>query len=464
MLPGVGTDIVAPIRELLLRAPSGEDYFPQGGVIDGSKSRDPDNPTRVDILRAGLAMGKITATNKWAPSILGVTSAALTSVATNIVFGNAAQGTEIVRRIGATGTFKITGPATASGTVRTLTATFSSIGAGTGQDEVQTVAWSAAPTAGTFTLTLTKYDGTIVTTAAIAYSATVSTTVANAIIAVLGTSAVSCTASASTTADNGFYITFSGTNYTKVNQDPVVVNLDGITAPAGVYATVTETTKGVPAAGTGTITALGVNEVQLVTMNIASTAGNIALRYTDPTTGGDRNVSAAAWSATDATYLSNIQTQLDLATGVANGIVVTATPAVDTDLQLVFTFSGTGFAGLPHNLIQVTTLPTSSTQATVTRVTAGVDGRFVKGSLIQPTDGSETIRTLFGDKYGKSTLNALLQSVDVQFPDILTTAVVRTAVMINYPADASLKTWVKNALRTYGGHWLFDDDFFGASV
>ena len=73
-LPGLGTELVAPKREVLIATPSSENFFPLGFVIDGSKSRDPDNPVRVDILRAGLLMGRIGGTNKYAPSVLACTN------------------------------------------------------------------------------------------------------------------------------------------------------------------------------------------------------------------------------------------------------------------------------------------------------------------------------------------------------------------------------------------------------
>ena len=243
-MPGVGTEIVAAIRELLMREANDRDFFPVGSSIDGSNSADPDNPTgRTDVIRDGMPMGKITATNKYAPSIIGQVATAYNG-STTLTLMSTAEVAEIVRRIGATGTFKLTGPASAAGTVRTLTVAYSATGSGSGQNEVQTVAWSSAPTAGTFKLSFTRYDGVVVTTAAIAYGATCSTTVAAAINAVLGTSAVSCTASGSTTADNGFYVTFSGTNYTKVAQPALTVDQTGITAwtSTSAAATVTRTT------------------------------------------------------------------------------------------------------------------------------------------------------------------------------------------------------------------------------
>jgi hypothetical protein len=212
---------------------------------------------------------------------------------------------------------------------------------------------------------------------------------------------------------------------------------------------------------------LGANEVQRVTFAIASTGGNVALEFTDPTTGGQVITGPAAWSATDATYLAAINAVLDLATGVSGGIVATAASATDTDLGFVLTFSGTGYAGKAHDLVKVITLPTSSTSSTVTRTTTGVNGAFVAGSLIQPTDGSESIVTLLrtGTKTGVSVFNALLSRIDVQYPQLLISGAVRSSYIIGYAGnDASTKAYIKAALRSNGGKWTFDDDYLGVAV
>ena len=466
-LPGVGAELVAQERLVLMQPAQDTDLFPIGGAIDGSNSRDADNPTgRVDIIRDGMPMGRITATNKWAPSIIGQLGKALASTDTNLVLQATAEATELTRRVITVGvgtTFKITGPPSAAGTVRTLTATISSVGAGTGQNAVQTVAWSSVPTAGTFAMTFRKYDGTYVTTAAIAFD---STTVATSINAVLGSSAVTVTYT-STYAYAGFYITYSGTNYTITPQEACTIDNSGLTFTTTVGQTITQTTIGVPAAGTVTLSsALGVNEVQTIAFNIASTGGNVVLEV-DKTDGSRIRTTTAAWNATDATYISAIQTVLDTATGVANGIVVSAVTAQDMDLGFKLTYSGTGYAAKSWNLATVTTLPTSSTAWGVTRTTTGYSGAFVVGSLIQPTDGSESIRTLLitGQRTGVSVFNALLQSIDVHYPVILHSGVVRTSYILGYAGnDASTKSYIKAQLRTYGGRYIFDDDFLGTSV
>lgn len=99
--------------------------FRAGGLyIDGVYSRDPGNTGDLDVLRPGLLMGKRTANNFYAPSILGVANGAILAGAVTITV-SAAVVTELVRRIGASGTFKLTGPSVANGSVVTETITYS---------------------------------------------------------------------------------------------------------------------------------------------------------------------------------------------------------------------------------------------------------------------------------------------------------------------------------------------------
>jgi hypothetical protein len=100
-----------------------ETFLAQGKWIDGALSRDPGNGD-VTVLRIGLLMGKVTSSSMYAPAILGVTTGAVAAGATTISAA-AAVVTELVRRVGASGTFKLTGPASANGTVVTETVTYS---------------------------------------------------------------------------------------------------------------------------------------------------------------------------------------------------------------------------------------------------------------------------------------------------------------------------------------------------
>lgn len=107
-------------------------FFPSLKSLDGSKSRDTGNSDNVALLRGGLPLGKITSGGKYAPAVLGVSGVLHdTSVVTTVMTLPAAVVTEISRRIGASGTFKIIGPPTAAGTVATETVTYSAIASAT---------------------------------------------------------------------------------------------------------------------------------------------------------------------------------------------------------------------------------------------------------------------------------------------------------------------------------------------
>ena len=98
--------------------------LPQGKIIHGATSRDPSNTPDVGTLRPGLLMGKRTADSFYSPSILGVANGAVAAAASSITVA-AAVVTELVRRVGSSGTFKLTGPPTAAGVVQTETVTYS---------------------------------------------------------------------------------------------------------------------------------------------------------------------------------------------------------------------------------------------------------------------------------------------------------------------------------------------------
>jgi hypothetical protein len=129
-LPGVGTAVTAIPREILAGNAQLAQYIPGLHVIDGTHSRDALNSTNPDVLRAGLLLGK-TSGGKYAPSILGVTTAAAAASATGLTVSTA-TAVELVRRIGATGSFKLVGPPNTGGTVATQTVTYSGVNTSSG--------------------------------------------------------------------------------------------------------------------------------------------------------------------------------------------------------------------------------------------------------------------------------------------------------------------------------------------
>ena len=466
-LPGIGSELVAAVRELLCMEPQAWDMLPFAAIIDGTLTRDPDNPTtsRTDVLRDGLPMGQVTATLKYTNSIIGVLSAAVANGATALTCLTVAEAAEITRRIGASGTFYVTGPATAGGTVRSVLATFSAVGSGSAVNCVQTITWNSQPTAGTFTLTLLKKDGlTYVTTTAIAFGATLAT-VQSALDTALGV-ANGCVVTGTTYAYQTMILTFSGTGYAALPQVLVSIDDSSLTYTTTTGFVVTMTTVGVPVAGTVTISAMSVNEVQTVAFAGITTgillAGTFALGILDKNGVWQKFLLAYNTAASDA------QTTINTVLGDTS-VVIAATQSTTLAGGFTSTFSGTGYAALPQSLVVIDPAATAmvsgavSPSISVTRTTAGVDGRFVAGSWIQPTDGSQAIKTLYKSpsKTGVSDINALLQSIDVIYPEVLIRGFIRTAYIVNYPADGStFNAYLKSQLRANsGGFWQFDDDY-----
>ena len=129
-VPGLRTSRTYTPRHVLASR-DGVRYLPAGKIIDGSKARDPLNTGDLSTLRPGMLIGKITSGGKYAPSIIGKTTAAYVDNDTTITVG-AATAVELVRRIGATGTFKLVGPPTAAGTVAATSVTYTAVDTSTG--------------------------------------------------------------------------------------------------------------------------------------------------------------------------------------------------------------------------------------------------------------------------------------------------------------------------------------------
>jgi hypothetical protein len=225
------------------------------------------------------------------------------------------------------------------------------------------------------------------------------------------------------------------------------VVLTGPPAAAGVVRQRTATYSAVDTTtGVVTITALGTNLVQQIDLNVASTAGNLKLNVqkTDGTFVTTANI---AWSATDATYLASINSALDTATGVVGGIVASAIPATDTDLGFRLTYSGTGYAGLAWEMAEVALFPTSSTAAYYTVATAPVDGRFIAGALIGQADGTQIPMTLIPDSSGEAIP---ANGEDIPFSRVPVAMNVNDSQLIPWPADTSLRQWIRDQLRAKG--------------
>lgn len=234
-------------------------------------------------------------------------------------------------------------------------------------NEIHTFTATGTPTSGTFRISVWHYLGYWVQTTAIPFdcSEAVAQAAVNQALLAADSGAVTVTLTGEGTAVTAAVITFSGTNYASKSFPIGQIDFSdapGITAFPGTRST---------SAGAAQ------NEVQKALFGAAATAGTVRFGVAVPQTGLPIDrwpivwTDTAAWSATDATYLSNINTALDAVLG-AGSVVATAIAATDTDLGFVFTFSGTGFLGIAHPFIQVdTTELTGVTTVVMSRTTAG---------------------------------------------------------------------------------------------
>jgi hypothetical protein len=129
--PGSVGFFVSQPREVFFSGREFAQFWAPPVTVDGTNSGNPSNAPYTWLLWAGQLMGRITATGKYANSVIGLTGAAMASAATSIST-DVNTAAEIVRRIGASGTFKLTGPPAASGTVATQVVTYSAVNLTTG--------------------------------------------------------------------------------------------------------------------------------------------------------------------------------------------------------------------------------------------------------------------------------------------------------------------------------------------
>jgi hypothetical protein len=143
--PGVVGNYNSQPREVFYSGRQFAQFWAPPVTVDGTNSSNPLNSPYTWLLWAGTPMGRVTASGKYANSILGLTGAAAASGATSITT-DVNTAAEIVRRIGASGTFKLTGPPAAAGTVATQVVTYSAVNTSTGA--ITCTALSAAAVSG----------------------------------------------------------------------------------------------------------------------------------------------------------------------------------------------------------------------------------------------------------------------------------------------------------------------------
>jgi hypothetical protein len=129
--PGVLLNLTAQPREVFYSGREFAQWVAEPITVDGTLTSCPFNAPYIFQILAGTLMGRVTATKKYANSVLGLTSSATASGATTVQT-DVNTAAEIVRRIGSTGTFKLTGPPAAAGAVATQVVTYTAVNTGTG--------------------------------------------------------------------------------------------------------------------------------------------------------------------------------------------------------------------------------------------------------------------------------------------------------------------------------------------
>ena len=138
-LPGVQVLFQSQPRDVFFNESEAATYMSPPPAIDGNASGNGANQPYNWYLWGGQIVGRETASDIWATSIIGLSTVALTTSATTLVT-DVGTATELARRTTAQGatTFTLTGPPTAGGTVASSTVTFSAINTSNGHITITT--------------------------------------------------------------------------------------------------------------------------------------------------------------------------------------------------------------------------------------------------------------------------------------------------------------------------------------
>ncbi len=83
---------------------------------------------------------------------------------------------------------------------------------------------------------------------------------------------------------------------------------------------------------------------------------------------------------------------------------------------------------------------------------------FIDGSFIQPTDGSQTIKTFTLPETGIKVTSDDSANANIQFKLIPVGGILDASQLIDWPTDTSLIAHIKAALRASAKGFVFDDD------
>jgi hypothetical protein len=132
--PGVMPTYLAVPRELFAANRQFAQFVAGPVTIDGFNSSNPENAPYTWALSAGSLMGRVTSTGKYASAVIGATTAAYAHAGgtPTTVMTDLNTIAEINRRLGGAGGLTFTGPATAGGTVATMSVAYAGLNLATG--------------------------------------------------------------------------------------------------------------------------------------------------------------------------------------------------------------------------------------------------------------------------------------------------------------------------------------------
>lgn len=166
---------------------------------------------------------------------------------------------------------------------------------------------------------------------------------------------------------------------------------------------------------------------------------------------------------TGGKYRPAIVGQTNAAVSAGTVTSITVTSAVATELQRLVTAAGASvvfnLVGPPSaaGTVASQSITVSSAGGTAATITSAVLAASVTKSLIMPSDGAGTPVTLIPDGYGIPVTDQTGASVDQKLTPFFIAGDVDVNQIVNYPADASLKTWLKGQLRV-SADFTFSDD------
>jgi hypothetical protein len=203
--------------------------------------------------------------------------------------------------------------------------------------------------------------------------------------------------------------------------------------------------------GVVTITSPTVNQV--VTLGFTnSPSGTFQLTIQDYL-GVLQRTAPITYSATVATLISNMQTAINAVipqVASTNQIVVGGTAVT----AITLTYSGVNYTGLTFPAIGVDVGGLSAGNVSNITTTAAVNGAFIAGSFVGPTDGSQVPVTVIAD--GSGILMGGIGGVNVDWSVILISQLLISANILPYaPTDTGLRNFIMSSLNNGPGNYGF---------